>query len=291
MPSRYSSDHSISDAEDLVRPAGAALGRRYGRTMVDSFEAALSPARGYPDRAARGEPAGPGARHDLDGAVERARAPGPDRGEQERAGRGLLDAVRGFREAASGRSRTCSRRWCGSCPGGGMRRRSPGPVAADPGELDRQAASAELAPGEKDADSLPDYEVLDALLDDYVEKDMARAADRGVTTRTWCSGSSGWWTRPSQAPPVPAGPQDHPEELRPRSAAAITNAWRERLPGQLGRGCHRGQGCHAATGRSARGWTAVGLDGGGAGSWWRRLPRRADGEVEARTSRRRGVTR
>ncbi len=34
--------------------------------------------------------------------------------------------------------------------------------------------SAELAPGQLDTDSLPDYEVLDALLDDYVEKDMGR---------------------------------------------------------------------------------------------------------------------
>ena len=35
--------------------------------------------------------------------------------------------------------------------------------------------SAELAPGQLDTDSLPDYAVLDALLDDYVEKDMGAA--------------------------------------------------------------------------------------------------------------------
>ena len=35
--------------------------------------------------------------------------------------------------------------------------------------------SAELAPGQFDTDSLPPYEVLDALLDDYVEKDMGSA--------------------------------------------------------------------------------------------------------------------
>ncbi len=35
--------------------------------------------------------------------------------------------------------------------------------------------SAELAPGQLDTDSLPDYAVLDALLDDYVEKDMGSA--------------------------------------------------------------------------------------------------------------------
>jgi NAD+ synthase (glutamine-hydrolysing) len=36
--------------------------------------------------------------------------------------------------------------------------------------------SAELAPGQLDTDSLPDYAILDPLLDDYVEKDMGSAA-------------------------------------------------------------------------------------------------------------------
>lgn len=35
--------------------------------------------------------------------------------------------------------------------------------------------SAELAPGQLDSDSLPPYEALDALLDDYVEDDLGRA--------------------------------------------------------------------------------------------------------------------
>ena len=35
--------------------------------------------------------------------------------------------------------------------------------------------SAELAPGQLDSDSLPDYQLLDKLLDDYVEKDMGSA--------------------------------------------------------------------------------------------------------------------
>ena len=35
--------------------------------------------------------------------------------------------------------------------------------------------SAELAPGQLDTDSLPDYPVLDKLLDDYVEKDLGSA--------------------------------------------------------------------------------------------------------------------
>ena len=36
--------------------------------------------------------------------------------------------------------------------------------------------SAELRPGQKDTDSLPDYEILDALLDAYVERDLGHDA-------------------------------------------------------------------------------------------------------------------
>jgi NAD+ synthase (glutamine-hydrolysing) len=35
--------------------------------------------------------------------------------------------------------------------------------------------SAELRPGQLDSDSLPDYAVLDAILDDYIEKDLGVA--------------------------------------------------------------------------------------------------------------------
>jgi NAD+ synthase (glutamine-hydrolysing) len=35
-----------------------------------------------------------------------------------------------------------------------------------------KAPSAELRPGQRDTDSLPDYHVLDDILDDYVEQDL-----------------------------------------------------------------------------------------------------------------------
>jgi NH3-dependent NAD+ synthetase len=43
--------------------------------------------------------------------------------------------------------------------------------------------SAELRPGQKDSDSLPPYEVLDAILEDYVEESHTAdqiAAERGL---------------------------------------------------------------------------------------------------------------
>ncbi|MCU1589747.1 MAG: synthetase [Frankiales bacterium] len=42
-----------------------------------------------------------------------------------------------------------------------------------PNSIDK-APSAELAPGQLDSDRLPPYDVLDALLDDYIERDLGR---------------------------------------------------------------------------------------------------------------------
>jgi NAD+ synthase (glutamine-hydrolysing) len=44
-----------------------------------------------------------------------------------------------------------------------------------PGEIIDKPPSAELAPDQLDSDRLPDYEVLDAILDGYVEQDLGRA--------------------------------------------------------------------------------------------------------------------
>jgi NAD+ synthase (glutamine-hydrolysing) len=49
-----------------------------------------------------------------------------------------------------------------------------GEVPPIPAETIDKPPSAELAPGQLDADRLPDYLVLDPLLDDYVEHDLGR---------------------------------------------------------------------------------------------------------------------
>ena len=51
-----------------------------------------------------------------------------------------------------------------------------GEVPPIPQEVIDKAPSAELAPGQKDSDSLPEYDVLDALLEDYVVADLGRDA-------------------------------------------------------------------------------------------------------------------
>ena len=46
-----------------------------------------------------------------------------------------------------------------------------GPV---PRSIVERAPSAELRPDQKDADSLPDYDTLDAILEAYIEEDAGR---------------------------------------------------------------------------------------------------------------------
>ncbi len=48
--------------------------------------------------------------------------------------------------------------------------------AVIPASIIERAPSAELRPGQRDADSLPPYEVLDPILDGYIEADLGREA-------------------------------------------------------------------------------------------------------------------
>jgi NAD+ synthase (glutamine-hydrolysing) len=91
--------------------------------------------------------------------------------------------------------------------------------------------SAELAPGQLDTDSLPDYETLDALLDDYVEKDMGCAAliaaghDPGLVQRVIRLVDAAEYKR-RQYPP---GPKITPKNFGRDRRLPITNRWREHL--------------------------------------------------------------
>ena len=140
MPSRYSSDHSVTDAEDLVRRQGLHAETIPIAAMVDAFSDALTP-HGFPEKGpARGEPAGPGARRGADGAVQRGRPPGAHHRQQERARDRLLDAVRGFRgrvRADQGRAQDAGLGAVPVAQRGGV---AGGGHSPDPGELDHQAA-------------------------------------------------------------------------------------------------------------------------------------------------------
>jgi len=93
--------------------------------------------------------------------------------------------------------------------------------------------SAELAPGQLDTDSLPAYEVLDPLLDDYVEKDMGSAElvaeghDPALVERVIRLVDTAEYKR-RQYPP---GPKISQKNFGRDRRLPITSRWREALPG------------------------------------------------------------
>jgi NAD+ synthetase len=102
--------------------------------------------------------------------------------------------------------------------------------------------SAELAPGQMDTDSLPQYEVLDKLLDDYVEKDMGTAElvaaghDPELVERVVRLVDVAEYKR-RQYPP---GPKITQKNFGRDRRLPITNRWREALPGPSGPDVERG---------------------------------------------------
>ena len=225
MPSEWSSDHSVTDAEDLARRQGLTWTvvpiRAHGRGV---------PRRAAADRAVGREPAGAGARDDAHGAVERARPPGADHRQQERVRDRLLDAVRRQRrrfrahqgraevvvfELARWRNRVAEER--GEVPPIPREQRSP------------SRRRAELAPGQLDSDRLPPYEVLDPLLDAYVEHDQGRAEllaagfDEQVVDRVVKLVDTAEYKR-RQSPP---GPKVTGRAFGRDRRLPITSRWRE----------------------------------------------------------------
>ena len=90
--------------------------------------------------------------------------------------------------------------------------------------------SAELAPGQLDTDSLPPYDVLDKLLDDYVEQDMGAAEliaaghDPALVDRVLRLVDLAEYKR-RQYPP---GPKISQKNFGRDRRLPITNQWREK---------------------------------------------------------------
>ena len=227
MPSRYSSEHSVGDAEELAKRQGL-----HARTvpiagMVDAFEAEL----------------------DLQGLSAenlQSRIRGVILMGLSNAAGHLVLTTGNKSEIATGYSTLY-----GDSAGGF------GPIKDVPKTLvwelarwrDAQAVergetppipensitkppSAELAPGQLDTDSLPDYAVLDAILDDYVEKDMGAAEliaaghDPGLVERIIQLVDRAEYKR-RQYPP---GPKITPRNFGRDRRLPITSRWREPVP-------------------------------------------------------------
>lgn len=95
--------------------------------------------------------------------------------------------------------------------------------------------SAELRPNQKDSDSLPPYEVLDPILEDYIECDAAiddiveKGHDRSAVERIVTLVDRAEYKR-RQAPP---GPKVTTKAFGRDRRLPITNRWREGAPGPL----------------------------------------------------------
>src|ERR1700689_2127825 len=228
MPSRWSSDHSVTDAEDLVKRQGVNARTIAIQDIVDAFRAGLG--EGFP---ASGLPA-----ENLQSRV---------RGETNMAvanAEGHLVLTTGNKsELATGYSTLY-----GDSAGGfgpikdvlktlvwelsrwrNRQAEDAGLTPPIPPNSIEKPPSAELAPGQLDTDSLPPYEVLDALLDDYVEKDMGGAEliaaghDPALVERVVRLVDAAEYKR-RQDPP---GPEVSQKNFGRDRRLPITNRWRE----------------------------------------------------------------
>jgi NAD+ synthase (glutamine-hydrolysing) len=226
MPSRYSSDHSVTDAEDLAKRQGL-----HARTvpippMVDAFEAEL----------------------DLSGlAAEnlQARIRGMILMSLSNAEGHLVLTTGNKSELAVGYSTLYGDSAGGFAPIKDVPKtlvwelarwrdreaESRGETPPVPENSITKPPSAELAPGQLDSDSLPDYPVLDALLDDYVEHDMGADAlvaaghDPVLVERVIRLVDHAEYKR-RQYPP---GPKISAKNFGRDRRLPITNRWREPL--------------------------------------------------------------
>ena len=229
MPSRYSSEHSVSDAEDLVKRQGVHAVTIPIAPMVDAFTEELTPA-GFPETGLPAENLQSRVRGvvlmGLSNAGEHLVLTTGNKSELATGYSTLYgDSAGGFGpikdvfktmvwELARWRNAEASR--LGLTP----------PI---PENSITKPPSAELAPGQLDTDSLPPYEVLDALLDDYVENDMGSAEliaaghDPALVERVIRLVDAAEFKR-RQYPP---GPKISQKNFGRDRRLPITNRWRE----------------------------------------------------------------
>jgi NAD+ synthase (glutamine-hydrolysing) len=170
-PSPYSSEHSVADAEDLVRRQGIRSRLIPIKPMIDGFETSLD-------------------LHGIAAENLQARIRGMIwMGLSNEEGH-LVLACGNKSELATGYSTLYGDAVGGFAPIKDVPKTlvwdlarwrneqaaARGQTPPIPENSITKPPSAELAPGQLDTDSLPDYHVLDRLLDDYVEKDMGSAA-------------------------------------------------------------------------------------------------------------------
>jgi NAD+ synthase (glutamine-hydrolysing) len=230
MPSRYSSDGSVSDAEDLARRQGLSWTLIPIASMVETFEKAFAETS-------------TGGLHGLAEENLQARVRGVTLMALSNECGHLVLTTGNKSELATGFSTLYGdsaggfapikdvpktlvwalARWRNDLASGR------GDIEPIPAAIIEKPPSAELSPGQLDADRLPDYEVLDAVLDLYVEHDrghdelVALGYDTELVERIIRLVDTAEYKR-RQYPP---GPKVTSKGFGRDRRLPITNAWRE----------------------------------------------------------------
>ncbi|WP_030145105.1 NAD+ synthase [Spirillospora albida] len=230
LPSRYSSEGSVTDAEELVKRQGVASRVVPIGPMVDAFEAHLD-------------------LHGLAAENLQARvranvwmALSNEEGHLVLTGGNKSELATGYStlygDSAGGfgpiKDVTKTMvwnlaRWRNAQVGADLPFLHPFDREPIPEEIITKEPSAELRPGQRDSDSLPPYSVLDPLLTDYVERDrghdalIAAGHDPALVERVIRLVDLAEYKR-RQYPP---GPKITPKNFGRDRRVPITNAWRE----------------------------------------------------------------
>jgi NAD+ synthase (glutamine-hydrolysing) len=228
MPSRYSSMHSVRDAEELAQRQGLHWQLMAIGTIVEAFEKSFADVGGL---------------HGLAEENLQARVRGVTlMGLSNEAGH-LVLTTGNKSEIATGFSTLYGDSAGGFAPIKDVPKtlvwelcrwrnaaaRERGEVEPIPQQIIDKPPSAELAPGQLDEDRLPPYDVLDRLLDDYVERDLGRddliraGYDGELVERVIRLVDTAEYKR-RQYPP---GPKISPKNFGRDRRLPITNAWRE----------------------------------------------------------------
>ena len=196
MPSRYSSDHSKGDAEQLAENLGCHYQSVAIESMVSAFEGALD-------------------LNDLAGENLQARMRGVILMAQSNNFGHLTLTTGNKSELAVGYSTIYGDSVGGFAPLKDVEKtfvwelakwrnafaESNGETALIPQNSISKPPSAELRPGQVDQDSLPEYDILDAILDAYVEKRLgleeivAKGFDRALVIRVFGLVDRAEWKR------------------------------------------------------------------------------------------------
>ncbi len=228
MPSRHSSEHSVADAEELARRQGLHWRRIPIAAMVDAYDSALH-LRGLAAENLQARVRGTllMAMSNSEGHLVLA----PGNKSELATGYSTLygDSAGGFAPIKDVLKTLVWQlaRWRNA---EALRRGETEPIPQS--SIDKPP-SAELAPGQLDSDELPAYDLLDALLADYIDHDLGRAAllarghDPDLVEKVVRMVDLAEYKR-RQYPP---GPKISLKAFGRDRRLPITNRWRERVPG------------------------------------------------------------